>query len=102
MFGHLQSTASDSLARFEESITAAQFGKDREIFLSDLAKKMSEGVSLASIPELERLWFELLRELEASGSVENSTRLLLITTVTHLRKTLSESEHSMLSLKEVI
>ena len=70
MFGHLQSTASDSLARFEESITAAQFGKDREIFLSDLAKKMSEGVSLASIPELERLWFELLRELEASGSVE--------------------------------
>ena len=25
---------------------------------------------LASIPELERLWFELLRELEASGSVE--------------------------------
>ena len=70
MFGHLQSTASDSLARFEESITAAQFGKDREVFLSDLAKKMSEGVSLASIPELERLWFELLRELEASGSVE--------------------------------
>ncbi len=42
MFGHLQSTASDSLARFEESITAAQFGKDREVFLSDLAKKMSE------------------------------------------------------------
>ena len=70
MFGHLQSTASDSLARFEESITSAQFGKDREIFLSDLAKKMSEGVSLASIPELERLWFELLRELQASGSVE--------------------------------
>ena len=29
---------------------------------------MSEGVSLASIPELERLWFELLRELQASGS----------------------------------
>ena len=31
---------------------------------------MGEGISLASIEELERLWYELQRELIASGNVQ--------------------------------
>ena len=69
-FGHLQGVASDTQATFETSLTSGQFGQDREVFLDDLAKKMGEGVSVATIEELERLWYELSRELVASGSVE--------------------------------
>jgi biopolymer transport protein ExbB len=69
-FGHLQGVASDTQQQFESAVTSGQFGQDREIFLKDLAKRMGEGISLASIEELERLWYELSRELIASGSVQ--------------------------------
>ena len=69
-FGHLQGVASDTQQQFESAVTSGQFGQDREIFLKDLAKRMGEGISLASIEELERLWFELKRELIASGNVQ--------------------------------
>ena len=76
-FGHLQGVASDTQATFETSITSGQFGTDRELFLEDLAKKMGEGVSVATIEELERLWYELSRELVASGSVEKFTATVI-------------------------
>ena len=69
-FGHLQGVASDTEDYFKTAITSGQFGKDREIFLGDLAKKMGEGVSVATIEEIEELWYELSRELVASGTVE--------------------------------
>ena len=69
-FGHLQGVASDTQQQFESAVTSGQFGQDREIFLKDLAKRMGEGISLASIEELERLWYELQRELIASGNVQ--------------------------------
>ena len=69
-FGHLQGVASDTEDYFKTAITSGQFGKDREVFLGDLAKKMGEGVSVATIEEIEELWYELSRELVASGSVE--------------------------------
>ena len=69
-FGHLQGVASDTQQQFESAVTSGQFGQDREIFLKDLAKRMGEGISLASIEELERLWYELSRELVASGNVQ--------------------------------
>jgi len=53
----------------EQSITAAQFGKDREEFMTALGSKMNEGIKLASIEELETLWYELQREINASGEV---------------------------------
>jgi biopolymer transport protein ExbB len=53
----------------EQSITAAQFGKDREEFMRALGSKMNEGIKLASIDELETLWYELQREINASGEV---------------------------------
>jgi len=69
IFGHLAGLATEARNIFEQSITSAQFGKEREEFLTKLAVKMGEGVALASIPELERLWFELQREINATGEV---------------------------------
>ncbi|MFL2747248.1 MAG: MotA/TolQ/ExbB proton channel family protein [Gammaproteobacteria bacterium] len=69
-FGHLQGVASDTEDYFKTAITSGQFGKDREEFLGDLSKKMGEGVSVATIEEIEELWYELSRELVASGTVE--------------------------------
>ena len=69
-FGHLQGVASDTEDYFKTAITSGQFGKDREVFLGNLAKKMGEGVSVATIEEIEELWYELSRELVASGTVE--------------------------------
>ena len=69
IFGHLAGTATEARNIFEQSITAAQFGKDREEFLTGIAVKMGEGIRLPSISELERLWFELQREINASGEV---------------------------------
>ena len=37
--------------------------------MTKLAVKMGEGVALATIPELERLWYELQREINATGEV---------------------------------
>ena len=69
IFGHLAGLATEARNIFEQSLTSAQFGKDREKFLTKLAVKMGEGVALATIPELERLWFELQREINATGEV---------------------------------
>ena len=69
-FGHLQGVASDTEDYFKTAIPSGQFGKDREEFLGDLSKKMGEGVSVATIEEIEELWYELSRELVASGTVE--------------------------------
>ena len=73
IFGHLAGLATESRNIFEQSISSAQFGKEREEFLTKLAVKMGQGVTLASIPELERLWFELQREINATGEVVEFT-----------------------------
>ena len=57
IFGHLAGLATEARILFEQSISSAQFGKEREEFLTKLAVKMGEGVALATIPELERLWY---------------------------------------------
>ena len=73
IFGHLAGLATESRNIFEQSISSAQFGKEREEFLTKLAVKMGRGVTLASIPELERLWYELQREINATGEVVKFT-----------------------------
>ena len=69
IFGHLAGTSTEARNIFEQSLSAAQFGKDREEFLTGLAVKMGEGIRLATIAELEQLWYELQREINASGEV---------------------------------
>ena len=69
LFGHLQSTAGEASALFSESLTAAQFGREREKFLNELTGKMADATVLPTISELERLWYELQREMVAGSEV---------------------------------
>ncbi|MBL6820179.1 MAG: MotA/TolQ/ExbB proton channel family protein [SAR86 cluster bacterium] len=69
LFGHMQSISTDSRVTFETSLTAAEFGKDREFFLGDLTKKMGESTELPTIEEIERVWYEIMREMKATGEV---------------------------------
>ena len=69
IFGHLAGNTTEARNIMEQSITAAQFGKDREEFMRALGSKMNEGIKLASTDELETLWYELQREINASGEV---------------------------------
>ena len=66
IFGHLAGNTTEARNIMEQSITAAQFGKEREEFMTALGSKMNEGIKLASIEELETLWYELQREINAS------------------------------------
>ena len=72
LFGHLTAAAGDMRSRFRNSITTSQF-PDREGFLSDLIKKMSSDTDLPSIEEIERVWYELHREMTESGRVVKYT-----------------------------
>ena len=69
LFGHLQSSAGEAAVQFSGSLTSAQFGTERVDFLNDLTSKMSETTELPTIREIEGLWFELQREMAASGEV---------------------------------
>ena len=68
LFGVLQTVSGDAQGRFNTSLTNIQF-PDREDFLVELGSKMAGANSLASIEEIERLWFELQREVSESGKV---------------------------------
>ncbi len=68
LFGHLTSAAGDAATNFEGSLISVQF-PDREVFLNDLIAKMAAQDQLPSIEEIERVWFELQREMTESGRV---------------------------------
>ena len=69
LFGHLQSSAGEAAVQFSGSLTSAEYGPDRVAFLNNLTTKMSETTELPSIREIEGLWYELKREMVASGQV---------------------------------
>ena len=71
LFGHMQSITTDSRVTFESSLTAAEFGKDREKFLGELTQKMGESTELPTIEEIERVWYEIMREMKATGEVSS-------------------------------
>jgi biopolymer transport protein ExbB len=64
LFGVVRQVAGDTSTVFYNSIVSAQFPK-REAFFAELGKSKE----LPSTPELERLWFELQREMTESGRV---------------------------------
>ena len=68
LFGHLTSTAGDLASTLEYSLTSAQY-PGREKFLEDLISKMSGSEKLPSIEEIERVWYELNREMVETGKV---------------------------------
>ena len=68
LFGVLQQASGDARAQMEASLTQVQF-PERTDFLLEFAKKMGQSNRLASLEEIERLWFELQREMTETGKV---------------------------------
>ncbi len=68
LFGVLQQAAGDARANFDDSVTQIQF-PDRSDWLTSFAQKMGQTNKLASMEEIERIWFELQREMTESGKV---------------------------------
>jgi biopolymer transport protein ExbB len=64
LFGVVRQVSGDSVPIMHSSLLSAQYPK-REEFFAELGKAKS----LPSIEELERLWFELQREMTESGRV---------------------------------
>lgn len=71
VFGLARQVANDSTTNFQQSMIGAQFpGDDRVAFLQTVAASNNR---MLSIDELERLWFELSREMAATGQVAKFT-----------------------------
>ncbi len=68
LFGVLQQSAGDARGQFENSVTQIQY-PERSQFLTELVEKMGTSSKLASIEDIEKLWFELQREMTESGRV---------------------------------
>jgi biopolymer transport protein ExbB len=72
LFGVMQQVSGDARVRFDNSLTNIQY-PDRAQFLEALAKKIGGSAKLPSLEEVERLWFELQREMTASGEIARFT-----------------------------
>ena len=68
LFGVLQQVSGDARGIFEGSIISAQYS-DREVFLDELIQKTASSSKLPTIEEIERLWYEVQREMTESGKV---------------------------------
>jgi biopolymer transport protein ExbB len=68
LFGVLQTVSGDAQGRFNTSLTNIEY-PDRETFLVQLGSKMASASSLASIDDIEKLWFELQREVTEQGRI---------------------------------
>ena len=68
LFGVLQQVSGDMKGKFQNSIISAQY-PGRDVFLDELAQKMGKSSKLASVEEIERVWFELQREMTESGKI---------------------------------
>ncbi len=68
LFGVLQQVSGDTQSVFQGSLTNVQY-PDRERFLVELGTKMASTTALASIEDIEQLWYELQREMTETGKV---------------------------------
>jgi biopolymer transport protein ExbB len=68
LFGVLQQVAGDTQGVLEGSIISAEY-PGRGEWLGQFAQSMGKSSKLASIEDIERLWFELQRETTESGKI---------------------------------
>ena len=68
LFGVLQQAAGDGIGQMSTSVTQVQF-PDRLEWMTEFAAKMGQTNRMASLDEIERLWFELQREMTETGKV---------------------------------
>jgi biopolymer transport protein ExbB len=72
LFGVLQQAAGDARGNFDSSVTQVQF-PDRSEWLTTFAQKMGSTNRMPTLAEIERLWFELQREMTESAKVSKFT-----------------------------
>jgi biopolymer transport protein ExbB len=68
LFGVLQQAAGDARGNFENSLTQIQF-PERTEWLTSFAQKMGQTNRMPSMQEIERIWFELQREMTESSRI---------------------------------
>jgi len=68
LFGVLQQVASDANAQFANSLIQLHY-PERSDYLLEFSIKMGQTKDLPSINEIEKLWYELQREMTESGKV---------------------------------
>lgn len=72
LFGVLQQVAGDTKGKFQNSMISAEI-PGRAEFLDEMAQSMGKSSKLASIEEIERVWFEIQREMTEAGKVKRFT-----------------------------
>jgi biopolymer transport protein ExbB len=72
LFGVLQQVSGDTQGVFEGSLISAEY-PGRGEWLGEFAQSMGKSSKLATIEEIERLWFELQREMTESAKVTRFT-----------------------------
>ena len=72
LFGVIQQVSGDARATFDNSMTQAQF-PERSDFMTALAQKVGQTNQLASVQDIEQLWFEIYREMIETGKVTKFT-----------------------------
>lgn len=77
LFGVLQQVAGDTKSKFQNSVISAQI-PGREAFLDEFAQSMGSSSKLASIEEIEKIWFELQREMTESAKVVRFDREVVL------------------------
>ncbi|WOC28599.1 MotA/TolQ/ExbB proton channel family protein [Pseudoalteromonas sp. N1230-9] len=77
LFGVLQQVAGDSSNKFMTSVVSAEL-PGRSNFMDELAQKMGSTSKLASIDDIERVWFELQREMTEQGKVSRFTTDVIV------------------------
>ncbi len=77
LFGVLQQVAGDTRSKFKTSVVSAQI-PGRGVFLDEFAQSMGSSSKLASIEDIERLWFELQREMTETGKVHKFNRNVVL------------------------
>ena len=69
----------------KSSYTGAEFGNDREKFLSNFSKKMQDSLALPTVDEIELLFYESLREIYASNDVSQFSSMVMSVNGTQTR-----------------
>ncbi len=78
VLGVLQLVSGDTRSRFEGSLTTTQF-PGRDEFITSIIEKTASGTQLPSIEEMERLWYEVQREMTEQGRVVTFNRSVKLT-----------------------
>ena len=76
LFGVLQQVSSDAQAQFYSSLTQLEYPQ-RNDFLVDFAGRMGQANRLPALSEIEKVWFELQKEMVESGRIVTSTQKIV-------------------------